>query len=884
MAKRSKSQNSRKRALNAFEIAGKELGGDTDSENDYPNDPRRNGAIVNPQRRDSDDEGEDDFEDEELDSDEALGSEDDYDVLNSKFSQTIRDIKKQKGPRYEEESEEEGGYTSIDEEELVPLSQVWDMDDKASRSDDVSQDDNNLELNDDLSDNSSSEGDESSEDEDDEDDDKDPFDEVSADEDVELTTIANSLRKDTEKAQYKRLDNYAGGDENEFALPSASSGKKKLNLADMLSVVEDKEATEKASLIKGKPETLAVPLPQRIQKRHERKAAYEISRDEVNKWKEVVQQNRQAEHLSFPLNPATHHNEASAFTRASEKPMTELEEKVSQVLKESNLVDPQKESTFEEIATAKLSPEEMRKRTAELRLMRELMFREERKAKRIKKIKSKAYHRIKKKELLKNKELIDDSDESDTDREAARAKERMSLKHKTTSKWAKDMIKHGMTKDKDTREEMEEMLRQGERLKAKIVGHESGEESDSGVSDIENDYKTIDSDKNFDQRDKVGKTGVLNMPFMKNAEARQKEANREDIAKLRAAESDQDVALFEEDSQNRQTGANFNVNQGRRIYTPGVVELREEMKIFDDGVLGEHAIDESRALEKRISKAHEEKPSKKGKVTNNSDGKNAKVKYTPSTEETTTRKAKRPEGDADEEANPWLDDSDTEEYIKKSTKVSVVDENSSKFTKSANKIEKEKAKQTKKGKNRKRNDEELLLDIEDSNKLNIVDPYGGSDDEQGNVMFKQQDVIAEAFAGDDVVEKFEQEKKRVAIDEDDKEEDVTLPGWGDWAGAGANPKKKRKFIKKTKGVVEKDKRKDKNLKNVIINEKVNKKNLKYQSSAVPFPFESREQYERSLRMPLGQEWTSRTSHQKLIKPRIMTKPGTVIDPLKAPFK
>lgn len=71
MAKRSKSQNSRKRALNAFEIAGKELGGDTDSENDYPNDPRRNGAIVNPQRRDSDDEGEDDFEDEELDSDEA---------------------------------------------------------------------------------------------------------------------------------------------------------------------------------------------------------------------------------------------------------------------------------------------------------------------------------------------------------------------------------------------------------------------------------------------------------------------------------------------------------------------------------------------------------------------------------------------------------------------------------------------------------------------------------------------------------------------------------------------------------------------------------------------------------------------------------------------
>lgn len=45
----------------------------------------------------------------------------------------------------------------------------------------------------------------------------------------------------------------------------------------------------------------------------------------------------------------------------------------------------------------------------------------------------------------------------------------MTLKHKTNSKWAKDMIKHGMTNDAETREEMEEMLRQGERLKAKML-------------------------------------------------------------------------------------------------------------------------------------------------------------------------------------------------------------------------------------------------------------------------------------------------------------------------------------------------------------------------------------------------------------------------------
>ena len=120
-------------------------------------------------------------------------------------------------------------------------------------------------------------------------------------------------------------------------------------------------------------------------------------------------------------------------------------------------------------------------------------------------------------------------------------------------------------------------------------------------------------------------------------------------------------------------------------------------------------------------------------------------------------------------------------------------------------------------------------------------------------------------------------------DEGDKVEDLTLPGWGDWAG-GNRKRKKNKVVRTIDGVVQKDKRQDRTKKNVIINEKVNKKNLKYQSSGVPFPFESREQYERSLRMPVGQEWTSRETHQKLTMPRVIVKQGTVIDPIKAPFK
>lgn len=161
---------------------------------------------------------------------------------------------------------------------------------------------------------------------------------------------------------------------------------------------------------------------------------------------------------------------------------------------------------------AKMSPEEMRKRTNELRLMRELMFRDERRAKRLKKIKSKQYHKIKKRERLRNQELGDEAEDIDgeeEDHDMERAKERMSLKHKTQLKWAQSMIKSGLSKDVSNREELEEMLRQGERLREKQLGRKGGEDddeegfySDDNLDRLEREYTKDSEDIN---RSKIGK-------------------------------------------------------------------------------------------------------------------------------------------------------------------------------------------------------------------------------------------------------------------------------------------------------------------------------------------------------------------------------------------
>ena len=55
---------------------------------------------------------------------------------------------------------------------------------------------------------------------------------------------------------------------------------------------------------------------------------------------------------------------------------------------------------------------------------------------------------------------------------------------------------------------------------------------------------------------------------------------------------------------------------------------------------------------------------------------------------------------------------------------------------------------------------------------------------------------------------------------------------------------------------------------VILSEKRDKKLAKLQAATVPYPFTSREQYERSLRAPVGKEWNTSTTVSYMTKPEV----------------
>lgn len=902
--------------------------------------------FLNSRSSNVDNDGEGDevpFDDEELDSDNALGSDDDLDDYMSKTKGDVSE-------RLNEFGEDEDGWESVDEGELMTLSEIWDRDDselKVQQSNSQSKQHNKLVFNEDDDDSSATEGEGShSEDSDSEsnsesesDSEDDPFDEmnISEGEEVQLDSVMKSLKSKIKKDPSEKAKKVLINDklnENEFSLPNLGDS---LSLDDMLGNLDDEEQDneneelirdiakhnkqlkeldsveldedEQNKLHNDENSAFAIPLPVNIQKRHERRAAYEIQKEQVNRWRDIIAQNRDKEVLSFvPEKPQLDKN--SAFKTDNDIAVNDFESKLDSIIDQSNLESKKTEDLFENIETAKLSKAEMLKRTNELRLMRELMYRGMKDSKRLKKIKSKAYRRQLRKEKMKEKMLIsqvnrqEDGSDLEEDKEDSnyhRAKERMTLKHKNTSQWAKQMIKSGMSKDKSTRDEIEEMMRQSEKLKQKQLGKKDGESSDDerDLSDLENDVDNVENLDN-EKLSKIGK-GVLAMDFMKNAEERERLVKLKEIdnlKRLRDAEDYEDIQNGEVD------GVNVSMNTGRRMYTPAALVASAENRKLNEELMKELDEEDSRLLQNRLKKDKEER-------------------YKPTViEERGTRDNEgtgiRSES-VEDDSNPWLAEGDSENSADEedrgrvSSKIKVVDASSSRLDKSEAKISK---KLLKKNTGKKKESTDGLVSIENKETLFIVDPKkkavkqdqkrasldekpirsddeyeSDGDDVDDNRMFKQSDLIKEAFAGDDVlIEEFEQEKREVEEEEGDKQVELTTPGWGSWAGQGDEddgwgvPKtKKRKIVKTIQGVVTKDKRLDKGKKNVIINERIIKKTTKYQADKVPYPFKTWEEYERSLRTPMGKEWSTTKTHQKLITPSVITKFGSVIDPLKAPF-
>ena len=75
-------------------------------------------------------------------------------------------------------------------------------------------------------------------------------------------------------------------------------------------------------------------------------------------------------------------------------------------------------------------------------------------------------------------------------------------------------------------------------------------------------------------------------------------------------------------------------------------------------------------------------------------------------------------------------------------------------------------------------------------------------------------------------------------------------------------------------------RSDAKMHTVMISNRRVKTAAKYKITEIPRPYTTVEEYERSLQMPLGDEWNSSDVVKSNTQPEIKLRPGRVIEPLK----
>ncbi|KAF8195123.1 Utp14-domain-containing protein [Pholiota molesta] len=728
------------------------------------------------------------------------------------------------------------------------------------------------------------------------------------------------------------------GDENEFRARSSGS---KLNLDDLLAPLASQSSTlqslKKSTKVleassSSKAKTLSAPLAQRTQERLDRQAAYEQTKEEVDKWTDTMKRIREAEHLSFPLQAQSKGRVSNLELNAKFKPTTELESAVDALLKSAKMREEDLHHTEDKmLAMNQLSVEEVAQRRAELRKMRELMFRAEIKAKRVGKIKSKTYRRLRRKERERLGEKID---EAESDPEAAkmkaeldRARERATLRHKHTGKWARQM-RHKEGMDEESRRDIEEMLARGEKLRRRIKGVGSGE-SEDGSEDEDDDDNGLDVDANIakikagafdelrkldeaagEQEESASRKGksVFEMKFMKDAMARREvQANQEkdDFIKEMGGHVGGGDDSGEEDEGAEELDPSSGVVTrragGRVVYRPGAptnISSRPIHSLASD--TSSVTLQSTDFISPPLSPA-QNRPS----ALSNS--------IIPA-----------------QDSNPWLthDASAKAKVVKKANEV-VVGKDSKPAEKAKNKLKKVNQKLDEE---RERAKDDAVVDISLDNVLASVStstaaaPHtsgsaqktkavsqqnvpiqpssahadGSDDSDDDNIeleaqelalkakgkgkanglkAFEQRDLVALAFAGDNVVQSFEDAKQREIMADAPREVDTTIPGWGSWGGSGvrkAPPKPSR--IKKIAGI-DPTTRADYNKKNIIISEKRDKKAGKYLVKDLPYPYTSKAQFERAMERPLGVEWNTRVAFQRGTLPKVVKKPGVIIDPL-----
>lgn len=702
-------------------------------------------------------------------------------------------------------------------------------------------------------------------------------------------------------------------------------------------------------------ETTKAPVAKIVSERASRKVHYEEASGDVKRWTGVVKQNREAETLDF--RPKDKMNIDREDLVGKFEATTDFEKEVADALEKAGAesekdiarreraelmgedgadadIDADDDDAMaaldDDLGGNRISLEEYKKRHGELAKMRALMFYEEQKRHHINKIKSKKYRKIRKKQRERRSEAEKEANaEEDPDlvreleekEEMERMKERMSLRHKNTSKWAKQQLRRGKNIDTDTRRALSAQIQQGQDLRNKMnatmdrLNEDSSDEEGTSMLDQARAI-LADTEKDDDEAD-ADKKGLFSLAFMKRGmeaqRARAKQEARQLLMELEANESDSSDGSGDEDSDDESDDG-----EKKKAKKPKTLSASETEKLLPKGKLVASALEFGNANTISVGGAidvdlGDGSPPEAEAASDSDDSEDGETGTDRVTAHTATMKSSKSNVSVDVAAGDKKNPNQSAASKRSKRKAALVeeakkDEAANPWVAAASQDDDADETDNKAGskKKKRRKGEGVSKDgvvnvqgahallggdddsSEDENKM-VLQKGGEKKKEGGVASLSQDELVRRAFATateDDIDDEFEKEKEAMRERDDPtrkaKEETKVASGWGSWAGEGAPaPKPPRRLPKKLQPPEKKErrKRKDDKKKRVIINEKRVKRTAQFQLAEIPYPFTSREQYEKAMAGSIGAEWNVSGAVKDMTRPEVLTRAGKIIQPI-----
>ncbi|XP_067950930.1 U3 small nucleolar RNA-associated protein 14 homolog A-like isoform X2 [Watersipora subatra] len=608
-----------------------------------------------------------------------------------------------------------------------------------------------------------------------------------------------------------------------------SKGSKRVQFGELLKSLDTADTKLKNHLSR---QDGSRKLPQPLEKIHVKKAEravkYAETKNQLQKWENIVEENRVVPQQQFPLE-RSHISIPSAKKEAAiHRPRTEMELEIQALLRGEEYVPEEKKEVkpiltwAEQRAERSMNLAKAREELALRRRHRKMVADLAAKNRRQGKIKSRKKNAFKALEKLKSEDPQLWKEKAE-EVERARIEERATLRHKGKSKFAKVAKRYGKFNEK-IKDSLDEMRSKGVELMKKQVESDSssGEESEEERADV-------------DMNDSESEDELEPVPQLSSNNPWASQKLRKETAKapplLNTAAFDGDSSEEEEDDENKDADVPVDFTQSDEV-----VVIEPDMSSDNRGI--EEAMDAANELSQDADDLLEGQTARRLKTRSDVDKFDAEFEGA---------------GEGVERSSPSSDEEGQEPNdIDVNKVISIPSTDLTGHTRTA--------------------------------------PGDSDDDEEHGQSLAQafaDDNIAEEFAANRK-RKFDQEDEAA----DAEAALAKLPGWGRWSGAGIENQPQRKMsrfqkerlrkenLRKAAEKAERDVQRSRYPRGVIVNEEAIRSQpiAKFQVSRMKTSLKT-PTFQALMSHPVGKDFVPAVAHNELCKPKIVTGVGSIISPM-----